>query len=107
MRVNERKSRHDDDGGEMQILADDEFDRVHVDRVDVAARGRGLVVVVLVDESIELAQVQKAVPQRVEEVVHEEEHWEGHNGVERSRLRQGPLDLRARPAVAQRVVGED
>ena len=53
---------HDCDGGKMEIFADDELDRVHVDSIDVAACRRMLMVMVLVDVFVELAKVQEAVP---------------------------------------------
>lgn len=97
-------ARYQVDRKQVQVLANQKLERVDVDRVEVAARGGLLPVVVLVHEPVNGLVMQRAVEERVEEVIHHVETDERHDGVRDAQLVHGQLDRITVVAHADRVV---
>ena len=70
------------------VLSEDKLERMHVDRVGVAAGGHDLTVVVLVDVGVDRAVVEQTVEGRVEKVVDDEEERQRGARVGERELRQ-------------------
>jgi hypothetical protein len=85
-------ARDDPDGDQMEILADEVFDGMDVDRIKIAARWRLLSVMMFVDQRVQSAVVKDAVEPHVEEVIEDEEGDIGSDGVEESQLVRVPFN---------------
>ena len=85
------------------VLSEDKLERMHVDRVGVAAGGHDLTVVVLVDVGVNRAVVEQTVEGRVEEVVDDEEERQRGARVGERELRQLPRHVAAARHVLQVV----
>eukprot|EP00290_Baffinella_frigidus_P008197 CAMPEP_0180120880 /NCGR_PEP_ID=MMETSP0986-20121125/2757_1 /TAXON_ID=697907 /ORGANISM="non described non described, Strain CCMP2293" /LENGTH=96 /DNA_ID=CAMNT_0022059989 /DNA_START=144 /DNA_END=433 /DNA_ORIENTATION=- len=65
-------ARDEEDGEKVVVLPAGKLERMYVDRVEGAARGRLLPVVMLVDKPVDGAEVEESVEVGVEEVVDDE-----------------------------------
>mmetsp|Transcript_55893 Transcript_55893/g.112030 ORF Transcript_55893/g.112030 Transcript_55893/m.112030 type:complete len:214 (-) Transcript_55893:149-790(-) len=97
---------HEPNAQEVQVLPAHELERVNVDRVRVAPRGRLLLVVVLVHEVVNGAVVEGAVEKRVDQVVDHVERQQAPEGISYSQGVPAPCHRVYQPAHPHTVVHE-